>query len=190
MQRSGVKFGLMLMALFLIDGFLMAQGAVPAGASVTSRAPLGWEAVQRLKPGTKVTVRQPLAPGEFEPRRSCSVVHVDATALTCVPDGERDERVTYPVGQIESVYRLKLHIPWIRGVLYAGAGAFVGGAVLTGGNWNNRSGTVGAIAGGIEAVIKDPPKTQLVLVYQRMPEPLTPSMESAFDELEGRPLSK
>jgi hypothetical protein len=186
MRRSA----LISIALFLLGGFSMAQAPVPAGASVTSRSPLGWEAAQRLKPGTKVAVRQPLTPGEFEPRRSCKVVHVDATSLTCTSDGQQGQRVVYPVAQIDSVYQFKLHFPWIRTVVYAGIGSFVGGGVLTGGNWDHRLGTAGAIVGGLNAVIADPPGTKLVLVYRRVQRPAIPSTESLLDELDGISICK
>ena len=193
MRRSGLRSDLMLIALFMVDGFLMAQGAVSSRPIVASHTLPGWDEVERLKPGTKVIVGQDLMPGEFVPWRPCRVVQVDATALTCVPDGERGrqaQRVVYPAGEVRSVCQLKLHVPWIRMVVYGGIGAVVGGVVLTGENWNTSLGAAGAIVGGMNAVFTDPPKTQRVLVYQRMPEPLTPSMESAFDELEGRSLSR
>jgi hypothetical protein len=131
-----------------------------------------------------VIVRQPLTPGEFEPWRPCKVVQVDASALTCMPDGQKVQRVVYPVGQINSVYQLKLHIPWVRGVVYSGLGVLVGGVVLTGENWNGSLAAAGAVIGALNAVSSDPPKTQRVLVYQRVTDSAIADA-MAVDELMG-----
>lgn len=185
MRRSVLVSSLSLISivLFLPGDFLVAQG--PRAASTAKvNAPPGWEAVERLKHGTKVIVRQPLTPGEFEPWRPCRVVHVDSTALTCMPDGQKVQRVVYPIGQINSVYQLKLHIPWVRGVVYSGLGVLVGGVILTGENWNGSLAAVGAVIGGLNAVDSDPPKMQRVLVYQRVPDS-TVADAIAVDELTG-----
>jgi len=165
-----------------LAGVSRAQGPARATSTAKIAAPPGWEAVERLKQGTKVIVRQPLTPGEFEPWRPCRVVHVDATALTCMPDGQKAQRVVYPVKQISSVYRLKLHIPWVRGVIYSGLGVLVGGVVLTGENWNGSLAAAGAVIGGMDAVESDPPRTQRVLVYQRVQDS-TIADAMAVDEL-------
>lgn len=173
------------MAIALVfAGIAMAQEPSRVASTARVNAPPGWEAVERLKHGTKVIVRQPLTPGEFEPLRPCRVVQVDASALTCMPDGQKVQRVVYPVGQINSVYQLKLHIPWVRGVFYSGLGVLVGGVVLTGENWNGSLATACAVIGAMNAVSSDPPRTQRVLVYQRVTD-IAIADALAVDELTG-----
>jgi hypothetical protein len=155
------RFVLMLSVLSIMVGSAAAQGPPP-----------GWHAVQRLRRGTKITVERPLASGELDEQRSCKIVRVDAATLTCIPEGDQGQRVVYPARQIDSVYRIKRDVPWVRLVLGAGLGFAIGGAVSDG-RPNFPLAGVGAIAGAGYAVGTDTPKTKVVLVYPRMPEPAT-----------------
>jgi len=159
---------MVLMAVMAGGGLAHATSA-RAHAATNSALP-GWEAVQRLKPGTEVVVEELLTPGDYRKQAPCKLVRVDDVSLTCRPDNRRNQRIVYPAPQVLSVYQVGMRVTagsWVRIVLFAGLG-FGLGCAITDENPDYPLGGIGAAAGGLlaaEHVSKAPTSK---VIYQRM----------------------
>jgi hypothetical protein len=141
-------------------------------------APTGWNAVERLRKGTRLVVGRTLTPGEYEERQPCKVVRVDTASLVCTPLGGRGSRLVYPARQVASVYVCKAHISpnILKMIVYGGAGWLAGG-IITDENWDYPLATIGAIGGGLSGLFSNPPEQRQVLIYKRASdEPGTPTV--------------
>jgi hypothetical protein len=101
------------MARFAGLGFtlLVSLTAVAQGPSNgLQSAPIGWDAVEHLKPGTKIVVEQMLTRGDYRQQAPCKVIAVDDASLTCSPEGARHQRIVYPAGRVLTVYRVRMRI--------------------------------------------------------------------------------
>jgi hypothetical protein len=164
------------MARFAGLGFtlLLSLAAVAQGSSNGQQsAPIGWDAVEHLKPGTKIVVEQMFTRGDYRQQAPCKVIAVDDASLTCSPECARHQRIVYPVGRVLTVYRVRMRITpgsWIRVVLFAGAG-FVMGCAITDENADYPLGAMGAAAGAAYGASKISKEPKFAVVYWRADTP-------------------
>ena len=164
------------MARFAGLGFtlLLSLAAVAQGSSNGQQsAPIGWDAVEHLKPGTKIVVEQVFTRGDYRQQAPCKVIAVDDASLTCSPEGARHQRIVYPAGRVLTVYRVRMRITpgsWARVVLFAGAG-FVMGCAITDDEPDYPLGALGAAAGAAYGASKISKEPKLAVVYWRTDTP-------------------
>jgi len=164
------------MARFAGLGFtlLLSLAAVAQGSSnVQQSAPIGWDAVERLNPGTKIVVEQMFTRSDYRQQAPCKVIAVDDASLTCSPEGARHQRIVYPAGRVLTVYRVRMRITpgsWARVVLFAGAG-FVMGCAITDDEPDYPLGAMGAAAGAAYGASKISKEPKLAVVYWRTDTP-------------------
>lgn len=141
-----------------------------AGAQTTANGVLpGWEAVQHLKPGTKVVVEDLFTPGDYRNQAPCQLLRVDDASLTCRPEGRRNRRIVYPAGQVLTVYQVKTRVTagsWARIVLFPGLG-FLLGCAITDENPDYPLGGIGAAAGGLFGVEHISREPKFAVIYRR-----------------------
>jgi hypothetical protein len=130
-------------------------------------------ATERLKPGTKVVVQELGVAGDYRYQVPCDVVRVDDASLTCRPEDERNRRIVYPIGRVQTVYRVKMKVTagsWARIVAYSGLG-FLLGCAITDENPDYVLGGLGAVAGagiGLKDMSRQP---NFEVVYWRQEAP-------------------
>lgn len=169
------------MARFAGLGFtlLLSIAAVAQGSSNGLRsAPIGWGAVEHLKPGTKIVVEQMFTRGEYRQQAPCKVIAVDDASLTCSPEGARHQRIVYPAARVLTVYRMHMRITpgsWVRVALFAGAG-FAMGCAITDENADYPLGAMGAAAGAGYRASNISKKPKFAVVYWRADTPASESV--------------
>jgi hypothetical protein len=162
------------MARFAGLGFilLLTLAAVAQGSSSdvqSAGAPIGWDAVQHLKPGTKIVVEQLYTRGDYRQQAPCKVIRVDGASLTCRPEDARQQRIIYPADRVLTVYRVHMRVtPGSRArvVLFAAAG-FAMGCALTDGNPDYPLGAAVGAAGAAYGASKISKEPKFAVVYWR-----------------------
>ena len=142
-------------------------GVAQGSSNGQQSAPIGWDAVEHLKPGTKIVVEQMFTRGDYRQQAPCKVIAVDDASLTCSPEGARHQRIVYPAEQVLTVYRVRMRITpgsWARVVLFAGAGFWMGCAI-TDDQPDYPLGTIGAAAGAAYGASKISKQPKFAVVY-------------------------
>lgn len=161
--------GLILAIVMASVGVAEAKGPKRAG---------GWEAAERLKPGTKVVVQESGVASDYRNQVPCEVVRVDDASLTCRPEDERNRTIIYPIGPVLTVYRVETRVTagsWARIVASSGLG-FLLGCAITDDKPNFPLGGLGAAAGASIGLGRLSRQPNFKIVYPEGPGDVAPAV--------------
>jgi hypothetical protein len=159
-----------------LAGFILlfSLAAVAQGPSNGRQfGPSGWDAMERLKPGTELVVEEMSTRSDYRQQAPCKMIAVDDASLTCSPEGARHQRIVYPARRVLTVYRVRMRITpgsWARLVLFAGAG-FVMGCAITDDQPDYPLGAMGAAAGAAYGAANISKEPKFAAVYWRTDAP-------------------
>ncbi len=176
----------MRLALFPFLLAALAANPLPSDAA----PPPNWTHLQQVKPGATLLVyglssANPFAPVVAPDR--CTLLHVDATALTCVPEGYAGTRLLFPAAEVDRVFEVRAkRFPFGAVLALAVAGILLGG-LLAGSPTAIMIALAGTVFGFIATAPPPPswgpypaiygppppppPPERVVLVYDRVARP-------------------